>query len=192
MHGIFLTHFKKYVESLIGGTTAWDNLLKEEKIPKKIYMPISEYPDEEMFMLLDAIEKKTQTPASVILEDFGTYLVPSLFKMYKEMIKPQWKTLDLIENTEQTIHKVVRIKNPGAHPPKLECKRMSPHEIFFTYRSQRKMCALAKGIMLGIASHYHERIKIAEKSCMNEGDSVCEMSVLLEPSAYAKRTGDRG
>jgi len=51
-----------------------------------------------------------------LLEDFGALSRRILIDMYWALIEPEWKTLDLLEHTEEAIHKVVRLKNPGAQP----------------------------------------------------------------------------
>ena len=111
--------------------------------------------------------------------DFGAFIVPSLLSLYKPLVKKDWKTLDLIEHTEETIHKVVRLQNPGAAPPALIVKRLSPREVVITYTSQRKMCGIAKGIAKGIAAHFHEKITIGETTCMLRGDPSCVIAVKL-------------
>ena len=46
-----------------------------------------------------------------------------------------------------------------------------------SYSSQRKMCALAKGIVKGIASHFKEAVSITESQCMLKGDPTCKLVV---------------
>ena len=57
--------------------------------------------------------------------------------------------------------------------------RVSPDEVVITYSSERKLCAVAKGIVKGIGAHYQERISIRESECMLTGASVCTISVKL-------------
>ncbi|MDP2106423.1 MAG: heme NO-binding domain-containing protein, partial [Desulfobulbaceae bacterium] len=155
----------------------WEDLLKETGIGFKHYLPINEYPDSEMNLLSQIISQKTGVGSSELLENLGEHLVPTLYEMYKTLIKPEWKTLDVIENVEETIHSVVRLKNPGAHPPSLTCHRKSPDEVVVLYSSPRKMCSVAKGITKGLARSFQERVIISEDSCMHKGDSVCRISI---------------
>jgi hypothetical protein len=92
-------------------------------------------------------------------------------------VKPEWKTLDLIEHTEERIHKIVRLRHTGARPPYLTTERRGPREIVIHYSSARRMCALAKGIARGIARSYNESITIADVRCMHRGDPTCEIVV---------------
>lgn len=178
MHGIIFSELKKYVDAKLGGG-AWDKLLKEAGLNGKIYLAIQEYPDQEAVTLVSTASKITGKPVTSILEDFGEYIAPDLLGMYKSLIKPEWKTIDLIKNTEETIHKVVRLKNPGAKPAELKCSSPAPDQVDITYSSPRKMCAVAKGIARGVAKHYNERVLITEPACMLKGSPSCKISVKL-------------
>lgn len=176
MHGIIFLELKKYVETKLGAE-AWSQLLKEAGLEYRFYLATETYADQEALALVSTATRITGNPAAAILEDFGHFIVPDLLKVYGALIKPQWKTLDLLENTESMIHTAVRIGSPGATPPALACSRPSPDEVVVTYQSPRKMCALAKGIVTGVAEHYNERVLLNETSCMLNGDACCEISV---------------
>ena len=46
-----------------------------------------------------------------------------------------------------------------------------------TYTSNRRLCALAKGIVRGVAAHYGERILVFDAACTFSGDPHCELVV---------------
>jgi len=178
MHGIIFSELQKYAEKKLGAG-AWKKLVTEAGLGTRTYLVTSSYPDAEAVALITTASRLTNLPVPAILEDFGAFIVPSLLSIYKPLIKKDWKTLELIEHTEETIHKVVRLQNPGAAPPALIVKRLSPREVVITYSSQRKMCGIAKGIAKGIAAHFHETIAIGETTCMLRGDPNCVIAVKL-------------
>ena len=178
MHGIIFSELEKYTDKKLGAG-AWKKLVAEAGLGTKTYLVTSSYPDTEAVALITTASRITNLPVPAILEDFGAFIVPSLLSLYKPLVKKDWKTLDLIEHTEETIHKVVRLQNPGAAPPALIVKRLSPREVVITYTSQRKMCGIAKGIAKGIAAHFHEKITIGETTCMLRGDPSCVIAVKL-------------
>jgi serine/threonine protein kinase len=75
---------------------------------------------------------------------------------------------------------MVRSTNPGAAPPVLEVFRSAPDEIQVVYSSRRRLCALATGIIRGLAAHFQERVAIEEPSCMLRGDPFCSFVVHRE------------
>jgi len=178
MHGMMLAELKKYVDDRLGGDT-WKTLLKEAGIGVKIYLPTQTYDDAEVVSIATTAARLSNTPLTAILEDFGQFIVADLVGIYGAYIKPDWKTLDLIQNTEETIHRVVRTRNPGASPPELKVSRLSPDEVVIEYTSKRKLCAIARGIVKGVASHYREQVAVSESQCQLRGDKQCLISVRL-------------
>lgn len=178
MHGMMLAELKKYVDDRLGGDT-WKTLLKEAGIGVKIYLPTQTYDDAEVVSIITTASRLSNTPLGEILEDFGQFIVPDLVGVYGAYIRPEWKTLDLIQNTEETIHRVVRTRSPGAAPPELKVARVSPDEVSIEYTSKRKLCAIARGIVKGVAAHYREQVTVAEPQCQLRGDNLCTIKVKL-------------
>ena len=174
MHGIIFSELRKYVEARTGGN-GWSTLLEKAGLGGKLYMSVGEYPDSEVIALVTAASVVTGHSIAATLEDFGEFITPSLMGMYGHLIKPNWRALDVIENTEGTIHSVVRVQNPGAKPPKLRTARLSPGEVVLIYDSPRQLCGLAKGIGKGLAKHFKETLLISETQCMHKGASSCEI-----------------
>jgi hypothetical protein len=128
MQAIIFGELKKYAEARLGDD-AWRPLLREAGVTRHVYAPGQDYPDEEVGAIVAAASKKTGLEADAILQDFGEFIVPDLVRLYRHIIDPEWKTLDLIEHTEQTIHRAVRRDHPAASPPQLKCVRKAPDEV---------------------------------------------------------------
>ncbi len=175
MHGIMYVELKKFVTER-HGEAAWQALTREAELEDEIFTPIRAYPDDYMFRLVAAAEKLTQTPAQDILQAFGEFIVPAYVAIYGNLLKPEWRTLDIIEHTEETIHRVVRLRQPGAKPPQLRTERVAPNEVVLHYDSERRLCAAARGIARGIARHFGESLGIDERQCMHRGDPSCVIS----------------
>ena len=178
MTGAIFVELKKYVEARLG-SDAWNHLLSAARLSGKEFSILEHYPDEHAVALVAAAVEATGKSAAEILEDFGTFLAPDLLEMFWGAIQPEWRTLDVIEHTEQAIHSVVRLENPGARPPELRVSRTSPSEVVIDYRSPRRMCALARGIARGLAAHFRESVEVSESECMHGGDERCLIAVRL-------------
>ena len=178
MHGIIFGELKKFVDTNHGPET-WPKLLTAAGLGPRFYATVKDYPDSEAVAIVGAASAATGTPAATILEAFGEFIVPDLLALYGSLIQKNWKTLDVLENTEQTIHRVVRMRNAGANPPELRATRVSPKEVQIVYTSARKMCPVAVGISKGVAKHYRERIEVSQSECQHRGDSGCRIHVKL-------------
>ena len=121
MHGIIFSELRKFMET-VHGKKAWDALLTKTNLANRVYMPVQEYPDAEMIALVVTASITTGLSVAELLEDFGIFL-PALMKTFGHLLQPQWRTIDVIEHTEATVHAVVRVKNPGSKPPELRTVR---------------------------------------------------------------------
>jgi hypothetical protein len=146
---------------------------------------VSAYPDAEAIALVGAAAARAELPVPAVLEDFGMSITPTLLSMYKSLINPGWRTLDVLENTEQTIHTVGRRRNPGAAPAVLNCRRVSNDLLTLTYTSQRRLCPLAIGIIKGVAAHFGDDIAIDQTQCMLDGADGCTIAVRTKSLAGA-------
>lgn len=176
MQAIIFAELKKYAEARLGADT-WRPLLREAGVTRHVYPPGPDYPDAEAGAIVTAASKKTGLEPDAILQDFGEFIASDLVRLYRHLIEPSWRSLDLLEHTEETIHKAVRRDNPGAQPPPLKCVRKSPDEAIVYYASARRMCGVAKGIIRGLGRHYGERLSLAEPICMLRGASECQIVV---------------
>jgi predicted hydrocarbon binding protein len=132
-----------------------------------------------MAALTAAIARRVGVSDQELLERFGEQITPTLMARYHQYFKPAWKTLDVIEHTEEHIHRAVRVRDPGAAPPELEARRVSPGEVVVIYRSRRRMCGFARGIARGVARHFGETVVINDLTCMLNGKPACTISVTL-------------
>lgn len=176
MHGVIFVQLKKYVDTKVS-PDAWKPLLANAGLAGKMYLAMNSYDDAELVSLVTTASTMTGAPAPALLKDFGTFIVPDLFKMYRSFMRPEWRTLDVLEFTESQIHTKVRTMTKGAMPPFLEPVRTSANSVTVHYRSPRKLCAVGEGIIQGIADHFEERIVMTHETCMLRGAAECQIVV---------------
>ncbi|MCI0652844.1 MAG: heme NO-binding domain-containing protein [Planctomycetes bacterium] len=180
MHGIIHLALRKYLQAR-HGPEGWQRLLEQAGASTSLgYVRVGYYPDEEFIAIVAAASSKTGAAIDAIYEDFGASVAPDLLMLYPRLVNPEWRTLDVLFNTESTIHRVVRARNKGAQPPAINCTRPSPDRVVITYTSPRKLCALARGLVRGVARHYGERVEIFESECMLRGGNACKIAVQVK------------
>jgi len=175
MHGIIHVELRRFVTERYG-EQAWRTLTERTGLAQEIFTPLSSYPDEYVVNLVTQGAALTGLSVADLLEAFGAFLAPSYLKLYGSLLKPEWRTLDVIEHTEETIHRVVRLRQPGALPPRLKAERIEPNHVVVHYDSPRRLCAVARGIARGLAAHFGERLEIQEFECMHLGAAACRLS----------------
>jgi hypothetical protein len=177
MHGRILWQFREYIESK-HGTRGWTSVLKAAGLEERVYLAQA-YPDAEAFSLLKAAVAMSGKSAAVVVQEFGAFTVPALLGMYTHLIKPEWRTLDVIEHAEKVAHGAERQHERGAAPPYLQTRRVNLHKVIMTYESPRKMCSFAVGVGLGLGKYFHEDVKVHHSPCMYQGANHCEITYVV-------------
>lgn len=177
VHGSIFMALRRHVVDT-HGVLMWDALLVEAGLRGKLYTSLSDYPDAELMALVKAAATGLDTDKATVLQGFGRSLVKDLVRTYGSLISTTWTCFDLLEHTESTIHAVVRSRHPGATPPVLRVERRGPEAVAITYASDRRLCALARGIVLGVGDHYGTALQVHEPQCRLKGAPECRLEVL--------------
>jgi len=146
------------------GPTAWNDALTTATLGPRVYLPITSYPDDELVAIVAALATMTQQTVPQLLESFGEHIAPHLIAMYRHLLKPHWRTLDVLEHAERTAHRAVRVEQPGALPPYLEASRQSECVVTIRYNSARRLCHVAKGIIRGLSRSFGESVDLTSGS----------------------------
>ncbi|MDR6764406.1 hypothetical protein J2Y38_004639 [Flavobacterium sp. 2755] len=159
VHGSIFFLLKKFITKELSAAS-WD-ILNAQAGTGPISFSITEnYPIETMNLLLENASEMTGVSRHLLMEQFGRYLVNDLFALYKDYIRPEWRTLDVILHTEPVMHGAVRKLNSTANPPVLNVSQINDKLLIIDYFSQRRMASLAIGIIRGISEYYGEADKI--------------------------------
>lgn len=176
MHGIVFKSMKDFVVQNHGQET-WDDICERAGLGHQIYLTIDTYEDGELLRIAGATATQTGVSIPDFLEAFGRHAAGQFLETYRNAIREEWSALDLVENAETQVHATLRTYNPAIDPPKLVCRRDSDSQVTIRYRSDRRLCFVAKGIVQGIGDHYGERLDVSETRCMHTGGDHCELVV---------------
>lgn len=171
-----MLELEKYVRTTLGAG-GWETLMESTGLAGKVYLATLAYPDDDLLAVVSAASAKTGMPPAAIQEDFGQFLALAVVPLFQALTRPEWKTLDLIEHTREIHQKLVRVLSKAAKPPDIDVTRLRPDEVVVHYGSPRRMCAVLKGMVAGIARHYGQRVTIREIGCMHSGAAKCEVLV---------------
>ena len=176
MHGLIHNELERYARERVGDE-AWERAEAEAGLAGRSYLETESYDDDEALALVVALSKITGIGPQALLEGFGEALAPTLLTSFPALIHDDWRTLELIENTEDLIHTALRTSDVAARPPMLRVLRRSDDELLVIYASPRRMCGVAKGIVRGLGTHYGEQIEVDEEGCMLTGANACAIAV---------------
>ncbi|AYA36607.1 hypothetical protein D3Y59_05765 [Hymenobacter oligotrophus] len=172
MHGSIFALLKRYVQTQYDHST-WVRLLEASGLSGAEFDHKEVYPDQHMYALVGQAAEMTGIPAPVLQEKLGEYLVPDLMYMYGKLVQPEWRTLEMLLHTEGVMHKRVREEHQLNAPPVLSVRRVANDEVVVEYVSERRMGALAVGIVRGLAAYFDEQECIdIEPTTRNDGQHV--------------------
>lgn len=159
------------------GMAVWNEILEESAVPSGgSYTSGATYADEEAVALATVIAAKLNIRLEDALRAFGEYLFPQLLIRSPGSIQDYTDLQSLLSHLDSTVHAEVKRITPEAYLPVFDFFPDGPRGRL-TYRSKRKMCAIAEGLLQGAAKHYHQHIEIDHIKCMHHGHEQCEWNI---------------
>ena len=132
-------------------------------------------------------------PADDVVSWFGRNALPLFAERYPQLFEPHDSTRSFVLTLNDIIHPEVRKLYPGADVPEFDFD-VRDELLVMGYRSPRKLCSFAEGLLLGAADHYGERLTI-EQPALHEArrrPAACSRSRSRdEPAGRRSTPGSR-
>jgi hypothetical protein len=142
------------------------------------YLATEAYADEDFERVLGRASRQLGLPTPELLRGFGSFAAETTFRLlYPDFYKESNGTRQFLLDVEERVHRLVRATIPLAAPPKLHVVSLGERGVMVTYTSERGLCDLVHGLILGTARTYRERFSVEQVQCMHRGDPACAFSV---------------
>lgn len=161
------------------GEDTWDTLLDRSGLDG-VYTSLGSYPDEDLGRLVEAASAELGLPPDVVVAWFGRNALGLFAAGHPELFAPHDCSRDFVLTLNEIIHPEVRKLYPGADVPEFEFG-VKGDTLVMVYRSPRRLCAFAEGLLLGAADHYAERLTVTQPECMKRGDARCVLEITTAP-----------
>lgn len=171
MMGIVFTLLEEVVSGEHGEAT-WDSLLDAARL-EGAYTAVGNYPDEELDRLVEAASSALKAPPDDIVRWFGRNSMPLLVKRYPEVFEGHETTRSFVLTLNDVIHPHVRKLFPGAYVPQFEFDASVDDQLTIGYRSHRRLCSFAEGLIEGAAEQFGDDVIIEQTECQKRGDGRC-------------------
>lgn len=183
MKGIIFDLAERIVEAEHGADT-WDELLDTAGLDG-VYTAVGNYPDEEFHALVQATAARLGWSPQEVHRWIGRRAMPSLAERYPAFFTPP-DTRSFLLTLNDVIHPEVRKLYPGADVPDFRFEEPSADELVIDYRSHRRMCGFAEGLIHGAGDRYGETVTIVQDDCMLRGDPSCRLHCTFAPVAASR------
>ena len=172
MHGLIFASLRDYTALRLGEEQAG------ELWADRVFETTEAYDDAWFAAQLDWLVAATGGSKDEVQRGFGSFAAQSTFaKLYPDYYEASAGTFAFLLGIEEKIHELVRATIPGAYPPKLHVQPLGEVGVLVSYTSERRLCRLLEGLVLGTAAHYGEKLVVEEIQCMHQGDPGCVFTV---------------
>ena len=162
------------------GPDAWDDLLDAAGLDGA-YTSLGSYEDAELGALVGAASGALGLPPEDVVRWFGRSAMPLFAESHPHFFAGHDGTRSFLLTVNDMIHPEVRKLYPGAGVPDFDYEQ-DGDRLVMLYRSERRMCAFAEGLIEGAADHYGEAVEIIQPACLHRGDELCRLEVTLSPA----------
>lgn len=174
MHGIIHKSLKEYVVEN-GGESTWDRIREEGGLEPKLYLPVSEYPDEEFDAAVDALAGLSEHDRTVVEREVGRFMAPSLLETFSAYVKADQSAFELLASIDSIAIELDTDDGSGGPPP--FAGRRTNGVVTITCRESFDYCSLVQGLLEGILEEFETGGTITELECVRDGDDQCAFRV---------------
>jgi len=177
MKGVINKGIQELVEAKFG-VEAWKKVKEVAKCDEPFFSISEDYPDQMTMDLAAAAASVTGLPLETVLFEFGKFWVSNTgIESYPTFFKLAGKTAREFLLNMSKVHKQVTKNIHNARPPIFEYEELPDGRLLMHYRSERRLCDVLRGLIVGVGIHLNEELQINKISCMNNGDPQCTMEV---------------
>lgn len=180
MKGVIFNLAEQVVTDTYGPDT-WDQLLDEAGLDGA-FTSLGNYPDEQLMALVDAAAARLGVEPAAVVRLIGEGALPLLAVRYPGFFSPHESTRPFLLTLNDIIHPEVRKLYLGADVPEFDFEQQGDAVLLLTYRSRRRLCALAEGFIAGAATHYRQAVSIVQSVCMSTGSDHCLLHCTFSPA----------
>lgn len=172
MKGIVFTEFLDMVESEYGYEIVDKIIELSDLTSRGIYTSVGTYDHGEIVKLLTNLSSEVAVEAQILLKAFGKYLFDTFLSSYPHFFATVDNVLDFLKSIDAHIHVEVLKLYPDATLPSFKYITRDDGALIMTYESERKMAALAEGLIEKAIEHYGEPYRIQSEKIMTDGSIV--------------------
>jgi predicted hydrocarbon binding protein len=180
MIGLIFTSLADMIEDRYG-LMMWNEIVREAAIPDYgAYTAGQVYPDEQIVKLVTVIGAKLNLGLDDVLKTFGQHVFSYLAGSYPDISNHFTNAKDMLMHVDDYIHKEIAFYHPQeVGLPMFKCIDTGDKSLTMLYRSPRRLCFLAEGVIQGVASHYGCRISLLHTTCLHKGDEQCTFELVI-------------
>lgn len=170
------------VEDVVDDTLppgSWDAALDDACVAGA-YTSLGDYPDAELGGIVAALAERTGLSQPDVLRHAGRHGFAHLAERHGELLDGIDGVGPLLRKLDDVIHPEVLKLYPEASPPCFPVTDGPGGERWtMRYESDRGLCHLAEGLVLGAGDHFGTPLEVGQATCRHRGDDECLITVVV-------------
>jgi len=177
MKGIVNKGIQELVEAKFG-EEAWDKVKELAKCEEPFFSASEDYPDQMTLDLAKAVSEVSGLDLETVMVEFGKFWVLNTgAESYPTFFKLAGKTAREFLLSMNKVHKYVTKSIVNAKPPNFKYEELPDGRLLMHYQSERRLCPVLRGLILGVGIYFNKELQIQETACMNNGAPQCTMEI---------------
>ena len=177
MKGVVFDILRDMVEEGYG-LEGWNAIL-EKSGSNGLYISTESYSDDELMGLVAAASDVTGINVNDLVFSFGEYMVQEFHARFPIFFDRSKGLIDFLLSVDRIVHVEVRKLYPDANLPSFNYQKDDNHSLTMIYRSERKLCRLAEGLISGSAKFFKQPYTMTHDPCMHHGADACHLKIVL-------------
>lgn len=177
MKGVINKGIQELVEAKFGAEQ-WEEIRTAAECDEPSFSPSVDYPDQMTTDLVMAASRCLDLSPDEVMIEFGKYWVPFTGRESYPAIfalgghHPR----EFLRNMNR-VHRQVTASIPGSTPPSLLTEDLPDGSLAMHYKSERGLCPVLHGLILGVGIHFKQELAAEEVKCVRQGDPECVFKV---------------
>ncbi len=160
------------------GLETWDQILEKAGLDGA-YTALGNYPDADFVALISAGSSMLGIEPPDLTREIGRDALGRLAERFPRFFTPHDSVRSFLMTLNDVIHPEVLKLHHDSTPPAFWFDEPGPDHLVVHYRSQRKLCALAEGLIEGAAEYYGQGAIVTQTQCMLEGADHCALDTAI-------------
>jgi len=179
MKGVVNKGIQEWVEERFGEDT-WDEIRSAAGYDEPSFSPSLDYPDQMTVDLVAATARFLGLSPDETMKEFGKYWVSNTGKhAYPSLYALAGRNPREFLRNMNRVHRQATVSISGARPPSLRAEDLPDGGLAIHYVSERKLCPVLHGLILGVGLYFDETLAVEEVRCMRNGDAECVFEVRI-------------
>ncbi|MGH3361988.1 MAG: heme NO-binding domain-containing protein [Nocardioides sp.] len=166
------------------GPAAWDQALEQAGLDGA-YTAMGTYRDSDLTALVTAASSVLGVDPSDLTREVGRSALGRLAERFPRFLSPHDSARSFLLTLNDVIHPEVGKLLGDTQPPDFWFDENDPDNLRVHYRSRRRLCAFAEGMIEGAAHHYGQTATVTHLQCMHDGADHCAFDTGLSAAHAA-------